>query len=951
MSPPAGGDAAVEDSGGTDGAATEDVATDDLPTPPEDDGAAVEDPGPPPIDIGPDTGPATCTTAGCPSGQTCTLGADGLFGCYVSASIAESFDDATFKDPATTAVWAGGTLTIDSGSVGGSGKDGAFAPAADLTIDTAAGGAFEYTSFTIPKGVTVTVVGPSPLSIKVQGDVLIEGVLRSDGGEGQHACGKPDGTGKPPGAIALLGGQGGAGGGKGGDGGAVYGQDGQAGGGPGAGLGSTGSLDKGPVFAGGAGGASFGSKGADGTSFGANFGGAAGPVYGEAMLTTLQGGSGGGGGAGKDHGGNDGTCPGCGPTKNCYQAMCTNEETWAGDGFPNAWDTPGGSGGGGGGALGITAGGTIVVRGRMSADGGNGGWGDFSGAGGGGSGGAIRLSAWGEVLLDGGTLSAVGGKGGFITCSNQVGDAHAGDGGDGRIRIESVTGLSQGYLTNPSPPPSFAEPAVALEGGTGKDGAFKPDPAQEPDVELDTDLGPYEFTSFELPKGVTLHAKGSAPLTIRSQTTIDGFGVIDLSGETGGNGYSACCGNPYGTAHAGAGGVAGAGGHSGGAGGSAGPGEAGEGPGGAPGGPAGSFSSAGGAGYAKAGQNGGTNECSGKGPLGGAAYGDEAVGDLEGGSGGGGAGDASAAACSFCQAGQCMAVGQIGGVCPAAPTCDSYCVTVNPSCTALGPGCVATDRWNPGSGGGGGGGALHFESTGLVRIDGIIRLNGGNGGDNLGASEVNDGTCGPGCDKGCYQGTCGPTGGGSFGGSGGGGSGGAFRVRAQALRAEGLLEARGGGTGTLSQGGGCGLDPSAADPLPGQGRGGRGSPGRIRIETSSPTGSVVIGEGSFSHGKTEPKYGTLGQSTWYPMKTKKSHVSGIVAQGLGPADVLEVSVAPAGPEGQPNDGIASPWTDQPATLPAGAFVRFRVQLALPKPGKSASTIDEVIIDTLSPAEP
>ena len=73
------------------------------------------------------------------------------------------------------------TIVLDVGN----GSDGAFAPTSNVLIDTTVnGGVFNYTSFTIPAGVTVTARGPNPLVIKCLGDVTIDGVLDLKGGDG-----------------------------------------------------------------------------------------------------------------------------------------------------------------------------------------------------------------------------------------------------------------------------------------------------------------------------------------------------------------------------------------------------------------------------------------------------------------------------------------------------------------------------------------------------------------------------------------------------------------------------------------------------------------------------------------------------------------------------------------------------------------------------------------------
>ncbi|MFH1533141.1 MAG: hypothetical protein ABIK09_20635 [Pseudomonadota bacterium] len=865
-----------------------------------------------------------CDPNPCPDGAPCHLGPEGPL-CTISGAVVEEFLDADMAAQPTTAAWGDDVLTVDLESFGGDGADGAFHATQNTLIDTAAnGGVFHYTSFIIDPDVEVKLIGPNPFTARVIGDVEIHGWLRADGQQGVHAASVPSGPPPPPGGVALMGGLGGPGGGGGGDSGAGWGETGVDGAGPGGGGGGAdGAFPNGA----GAGGGGFGSAGDDGLGDGVAPG-LGGPVYGDPTLAVLQGGSGGGGGGGGDVGGDDGTCLGCGG--NCYQGACQGGYAALGDGALNDWDRPGGSGGGGGGGIGIYSEGDVVLSGRITADGGNGGWGDWSGAGGGGSGGAVLLSALGEVFIDGGAVSAVGGRGGLITNSNQKEWVISGDGGGGTIRIESAGGL-QAYLLNPDPPPSFGSPAAPLDGGTGVDGAFTP--AQ--DVVLDTDAGPYEFTLVNIPAGVTVTAKGSLPLELLVQGGVDIDGDIVLDGVDGGNGYSACCGNPYGNASAGEGGERGPGGFDGGAGGGAGAGWDGGGPGGGTGGSPGSFSSGGGAGYGTDGQNGGTNQCSEtSGPDGGVAYGDELLVALEGGSGGGGAGDAVAAACTWCGDGACIVTGTFSyGSCPANPPACSYCPNVPSACLGT-TGCFATEVWNPGSGGGGGGGALRIETPGQIEMTGDIHLDGGDGGDNMGASDFDDGTCGPACEDGCADGVCNPSGGGSFGGSGGGGSGGALLIRAAALRATGSVTAVGGITGILSQGGGCPVNPAAKDPVPGQGRGGSGADGRIRIETQISMGAILIGDGVFDTTEVVVSAGGYAESRWYVLPHPETVLTGFEASGLGPADSFEVRTAPEDVGDEPAPGTESAWSTAPGSLPPGAFVSFRIQLdvsGLPDP--------------------
>ena len=66
--------------------------------------------------------------------------------------------------------------------IGGNGSDGAFVPSKDTVIDTRwNGGKFNFTKIVIPKGVTVTVIGPNPAILFVTGLVRIDGVLSASG--------------------------------------------------------------------------------------------------------------------------------------------------------------------------------------------------------------------------------------------------------------------------------------------------------------------------------------------------------------------------------------------------------------------------------------------------------------------------------------------------------------------------------------------------------------------------------------------------------------------------------------------------------------------------------------------------------------------------------------------------------------------------------------------------
>jgi hypothetical protein len=235
--------------------------------------------------------------------------------------------------------------TFNSGSTG---ADGVFAPTTSTTLTLPANGILNFTTVSIPSGVTVRVARNAanmPVTLLATGNVSIAGTLDVSGTSGGNVM---DGT--------FLGSNGGAGGPGGFDGG--NGANGVA-----STIGGTGL---GP--GGGAAGAGAGYAAAGGV---VSPTGTPGAPYGNAELLPLIGGSGGGGG-----------------------------------------DAPLGStsagGGGGGGAILIASSGTITLTGTISARGGSGGGGNNPG--GGGSGGAIRLVAT-TITGAGGTLDVRGGSG------------------------------------------------------------------------------------------------------------------------------------------------------------------------------------------------------------------------------------------------------------------------------------------------------------------------------------------------------------------------------------------------------------------------------------------------------------------------------------------------------------------------------------------------------------
>jgi hypothetical protein len=235
--------------------------------------------------------------------------------------------------------------TFSSGSTG---ADGAFTPTANVTLTPPPNGIFNFTSVTIPSGVTVRFVrnvANTPVTMLATGNVSIAGTIDVSATSGGNVV---DGT--FLGSNAGIGGPGGFDGGNGANGVAstIGGTGlGPGGGGPGAGAG-------------------FATAGGVVSPTGTP-----GAAYGNAELLPLLGGSGGGGG-------------------------------------DASLGTTSAGGGGGGGATVIAASGTLTLTGTISARGGNGGGGNNPG--GGGSGGAVRLVAT-TITGANGTIDVRGGSG------------------------------------------------------------------------------------------------------------------------------------------------------------------------------------------------------------------------------------------------------------------------------------------------------------------------------------------------------------------------------------------------------------------------------------------------------------------------------------------------------------------------------------------------------------
>lgn len=279
---------------------------------------------------------------------------------------------------------------------GSTGADGAFNPTTNQTIAVPESGIFNFTTITIPSGITVTFTPNSkntPLTILATGDVLISGAVDVSGKVGGGGIGSGNGAG----------GNAGPGGFPGGNAGYAVADlfNAMNGSGPGGGIGGTGS----PTNANAGAGGSYASLGVFNLTN---------TTYGSGLLQPLVGGSGGGGG------GASGVSLGAG-------------------------------GGGGGGAI-VIASSTIITinsTGLINAKGGNGGGlgpGNGSAPGGGGAGGAIRLIA--NTLSGNGTLSVAGGAAGQMSLTEFRGGA----GGVGYIRAQATNVTN----FNPSTPSTVA---------------------------------------------------------------------------------------------------------------------------------------------------------------------------------------------------------------------------------------------------------------------------------------------------------------------------------------------------------------------------------------------------------------------------------------------------------------------------------------------------------------
>ncbi len=306
---------------------------------------------------------------------------------------------------------------------GGTGIDGAFAPAGPMFFSTTTKNLFNYTSINIPAGVTIRYTGANVLILRCQGAVTIDGTIDASGSAGgtstNNTAGGAGGVGGPGAYNGGAGGTGATGGGTvgAGPGGGVPGTDGGVVGGP--------FTD--PVGGGGGGGnGTVGqSGGAPNSGLTSNASGAGGPT-----VTPCRGGSGGGGG------GNDVDDP---------SNLALNDG--------------GGGGGGGGGFIVIAADGPITINGFVFAKGGAGGTSAGNGGGGGGgAGGLIQLLAPSVTIGATGSVAATGGAGGGATMFN-CGCSPGGAGGDGCVLVATPSPAITGSVL---PAPSINGYAVPV---------------------------------------------------------------------------------------------------------------------------------------------------------------------------------------------------------------------------------------------------------------------------------------------------------------------------------------------------------------------------------------------------------------------------------------------------------------------------------------------------------
>ena len=316
-----------------------------------------------------------------------------------------------------------GPVAAQTFSSGSTGVDGAFAPTSSVRLPVPLDGRFNFTTISIPAGVTVSFVTRAgmrqpPITFLASGNVVLAGRIDVSGGNG--------GAGGSGAQLFTNGGVAGPGGYDGGAGSnGLQSTSGAAGLGPGGGL--PGSATAFPGHAG---------------HLVAAPGPTGGRAYGDARLVPLVGGSGGGGAAAQFFG------------------------------------TTGGGGGGGGGAFLLASSGTITLNGSITATGGTGGGSSGGPAAGAGSGGAVRLVA--TALVGNGSIDVNGGPGaspGRIRIEAFANSATVSGGASGGVTVGTPDTLSLGMVglriaaiagvrTPPAPGGAYGTPDVVLPAGT-----------------------------------------------------------------------------------------------------------------------------------------------------------------------------------------------------------------------------------------------------------------------------------------------------------------------------------------------------------------------------------------------------------------------------------------------------------------------------------------------------
>lgn len=524
---------------------------------------------------------------------------------------------------------------------------------------------FVFDAIDLPAGVNITLQGSRSVELLSRTGINLGTALSASGGDGQPMTG-----GVGPGGAGVIGGF---------DGGDAA----QDGFGPGGGLK--------PVAAGGCcGGGTGGGYGGDGGINNENMPG--GSAYGTETLAALIGGSGGGGG-----------------------------------GFYN---DDGSGGGAGGGAISLVTLGSLTLQPTARIDV-NGGDGQAYRSGGGGSGGAVRLVGDNVDLQAGAQLNAAGGSTPFGGTHNRGG----GGGGGGRVALHGVTSLnnnatvdvSGGTGTGNGQPGTVSSSlgtteVSSLDLGSGTyamwidtDTATMYYMGESSGMAMGTvgsGVTTFNFDQIDLGPGVEVTLVGENGLSLVSQgdvriaTTLDasgGDGLLntDVSGEAGFGGAGILGGGDGGRAGQGPGL----------------PGQAGEGPGGG-GGQAHCCGGGSGGGY---GGEGGLPKVDTDDALpAGAIYGDPTLSDLLGGSGGGGGAGTHA---NLFDAGGGGGAG--GGALHIVSLSGDIDIADSGALFALGG-----DGVGHRSGGGGSGGALFLEAdSGLISVEGLLSVDGGNGSD------------------------------------------------------------------------------------------------------------------------------------------------------------------------------------------------------------------------------